>query len=245
MSDEGAGGESRCRGYPEGKQCPKPVHYVALALCKRCYEARRLTLKRAEQARQRAEAEAPPGVPVTPENPHPKYCPLCGHGLTAAQYRKTPEVQYDKHEHPARLKRELMADKTRASIAKRFGITEAILDTWIEKFPDMQAAVDAAETEDALLLEAAFVKALGDKDPQTGEYQGGDPGLLKMFLQDRHGFKDREPPIEEDPHEKLEKQVPIVLKLLKRLEDFADEPKEEGKPPGEGLPPDDDNERKH
>ena len=210
---------AKCRGFPEGKDCPEPMHYPILGLCVKCYRIRQNARVHADRERKKAEKEAagPPGVLVTPESGHAHNCPLCGQGITAQHYRRTPEVQYDESPHPFRLKRALAVNKSRASIAKRFGITESMLDTWIAQFPAMTAAAHAVDEEDEIIYEAAVVKARGTLNPKTGEFQGGDSGLLKMLLLVRHGIADRKPPITEDPHEKLEKAVPIVRDLLKKL----------------------------
>ena len=92
-----------------------------------------------------------------------------------------------------------------------------MLETWIEQFPAMTAAVHAVEEEDEILYEAAVVKAQGTENPKTGEFQGGDSGLLKMLVQIQHGITERKPPTDDDSAETLEKAVPIALKLLKEL----------------------------
>ena len=160
-----------------------------------------------------------PGVTPTEDHPHPHHCPLCGQGITRAHYRKAPKVQYDKRTHPIRLTRALAVNRPRRTIARRFGITEDDLELWIEQFPEMQAAVTAVEEEAGVLYEAAVAKALGAVDPDTGRYQGGDPQLLKMLLQTVHNIQDRKQSVEEDGAERLEKAVPIAMKLLKSLGD--------------------------
>ena len=213
----------KCKGFPTGTDCPNAVRSKKLGLCAACEMVRKRAIQR-DVERERAGAEAGSrhpagGVLVTPENPHPHECPLCGQGLTAKHYRETPAAQYDRKTHPLRLKRALAVDKSRASIARRFGITETTLEQWIEQFPEMKAAVDAVEEEDEILYEAAVMKALGPQS-QTGEFMGGDPALLKMTLEGRHRIKDRKPPAEEDPRESLEKLAPEARKLLRDLRDI-------------------------
>ena len=210
----------KCEGFPEGKVCGKAVQYIQCGLCKQCYERQRAAIARdAKVARMRADAAQVPGVTPTEDHPHPHHCPLCGQGITRAHYRKTPKVRYDKRTHPIRLTRALAVNRPRGTIARRFGITEDDLELWIEQFPEMQAAVTAVEEEAGVLYEAAVAKALGALDPDTGKYQGGDPQLLKMLLQVVHNIQDRKHSVEEDGAERLEKAVPIAMKLLKSLGD--------------------------
>ena len=210
----------KCQGFPEGKVCGRPAQYLGDRFCKRCYERRRAAIAReAKVARMRAAAAQVPGVTPTEDNPHPHHCPLCGQGITRAHYRKAPKVRYDKRTHPTRLARALSVNRPRAAIARRFGITEDTLEFWIDQFPEMRVAVTAAEEEAGVLYEAAVAKALGALDPDTGKYQGGDPQLLKMLLQTVHNIQDRKQSVEEDDAERLEKAVPIAMKLLKSLGD--------------------------
>ncbi len=211
----------KCQGFPAGKVCDRPVQYIWYGLCKQCYEKRRAAIAReAKAARMRADAAEAPGVTPTEDNSHPHHCPLCGQGITRAHYRKASKVRYDKRTHPIRLARALTINRPHAAIARRFGITEAELEFWIGQFPEMQAAVTAVEEEAGVLYEAAVAKALGAIDSETGRYQGGDTQLLKMLLQTVHNIQDRKRSSDDDPTERLEKVVPIAMKLLKSLGDF-------------------------
>ena len=211
----------KCQGFPAGKVCDRPVQYIRYGLCKQCYERRRAAIAReAKAARTRADVAQAPGVTPTEDHPHPHHCPLCGQGITRAHYRKAPKVRYDKRTHPIRLARALAVNRPRAAIARRFGITEEELDLWIEQFPEMRAAAESVEEEAEVLYEAAVSKALGHIDHETQRYQGGDPNLLKMLLQTVHNIQDRKRSSDDDPAQRLEKTVPIALKLLKSLDDF-------------------------
>ena len=220
-----------CVGFPTGTKCDSQAEYAVLRLCRTCYQRRRRHIGSADFKEDEAPPHfEPPGVRIIEdqdeENPnqHKKHaCPLCGQHITRAQARSDKAMHFNPDLHPIRLKRALAVNKTRSSIAKRFGITEDVLNTWIEQFPEMQAAESAVEEEDEILYEAAVVKALGTM-AKTGEYMGGDAQLLKLLIQYRHGITDRKPPAENDASENLKKMTTVAENLLKKFEGITEAP---------------------
>ena len=204
-----------CRGFPNGKVCDRPIEFAVQGLCRACYSAQFRYLKRVDRE---YPAEEPPARPfggfAEPRLPHE--CPCCGQPIPKGWARRNPALKYDRNYHPISLKRALAVHKSRATIAKRFGITEAILETWIEQFPEMTAAVHAVEAEAGILYEAAVNKALG-RQSESGGYRGGDTSLLMFLLLKRHRITERKPPAADDSAQTLEKAIPIALKLLKKL----------------------------
>ena len=222
-----------CVGFPTGTKCDSQAEYTVLRLCRTCYQRRRRHIGSSDFKEDEAPPHfEPPGVRIiedgdedkddgTPKQ-HPKHkCPLCGQHITRAQARSDKAMHFNPDLHPIQLKRALAVNKTRSSIAKRFGITEAALNTWIEQFPEMQAAADAVEAEDEVLYEAAVVKALGTR-AKTGEYMGGDAQLLKLLIQYRHGITDRKPPADNDAAENLKKMTTVAENLLKKFEGITE-----------------------
>ena len=194
--------------------CNRPIEFAVQGLCRACYSVQFRYLKRVDRE---YPAEPPArlfGEPAELRLPHE--CPCCGQPIPKGWARRNPALKYDRNYHPIRLKRALAVNKSRASIAKRFGITEVILETWIELFPEMQAAVDAVEEEGEILYEAAVNKARG-RQSESGGYRGGDTRLLKFLLEQHHGITDRKPPADDDSAETLKKAVPIAMRLLKEL----------------------------
>jgi len=131
------------------------------------------------------------------------------------------QTRFDPAKHAGIIYRCSLCGDDHEGIADRVGITVQTLHRWANEHEQVRTALEAGRDADSLLVEAAFRRALGDRD-EDGKYKGGDPGLLKFLLQTRLGY-DPARPLKRGAEAKAVKESELgsrlaeVTKLLESL----------------------------
>lgn len=68
------------------------------------------------------------------------------------------------------------------------GIPVAMLLTWLEIHPEMEQARARVAGRDLEILESLEATAIGERNPETGKYDKGNPALLMLLARTRLGM---------------------------------------------------------
>lgn len=97
-------------------------------------------------------------------------------------------VEFDPVVHPGIVYRLYSAGRGHDDVAAALGISGETLDGWLELHPELEEARIQAQAADAEILRSVMDHALGEVDPATGRYSGGNTTLLKFLAQTRLGM---------------------------------------------------------
>ena len=110
-------------------------------------------------------------------------------GVTRARAHGEPErIQYDPEPHPGIIKRLMLYGHARADVAAILGVSDSTIAGWFAKHPALDDCRIEAQMRGPDLVAAAYRLALGPYDEASGEYAGGDPGMMRFLLERKHGF---------------------------------------------------------
>ena len=147
------------------------------------------------------------------------------------------KIHYNEKVHPIIIRRMVFYGYDHADIANALGITEATLDRWFARYEDLQMARVEAQMKGPSLVEVAYRMAMGEYDPETGQYAGGSESMVKFLLERKHGFhkpNEKEVKAQEDVDANLRRVVervermaggpPRLRALAQALEDGGERP---------------------
>ena len=97
-------------------------------------------------------------------------------------------VRYDPKLHPDIVYRLFRLGLSLAEVAAAIGVTPEVMACWLETRPEMEAARKRARMRDAEVPRSIEDHAIGEKDPETGRYSGGNPKLLRLLAETRLGM---------------------------------------------------------
>ena len=96
-------------------------------------------------------------------------------------------VEFDCEHHPGIIERALRM-MTLEEAAAVVGIPVAMLLTWLEIHPELRDARARARAQDGEILESLEATAIGERNPETGKYEKGNPRLLMFLARTRLGM---------------------------------------------------------
>ena len=96
-------------------------------------------------------------------------------------------VEYNPAVHPGLVSRALrfLGVEEAAAVV---GIPAPMLRTWLEIHPEMEQARARVAGRDLEILESLEATALGERNPETGKYDKGNPALLMFLARTRLGM---------------------------------------------------------
>lgn len=136
-------------------------------------------------------------------------------------------VRFDPHSHPGIVYRLFATGRGHDDVAAALGISSLDLESWLETHPELEQARIRALACDAEILKSLEDHALGEKDPETGRYSGGNTTLLKFLAQTRLGMVVPKGPKGEEERfdgltpDQLKREAEVLRRRLSKVEGLA------------------------
>lgn len=144
-------------------------------------------------------------------------------------------VKFNAALHPGIVNRMSLMGRSPDEISAALGVSMATYTRWLEEYPEMAEARDAAEDADGVAVQSLHELVRGWRNPETGIRQPPNVAATIFWLKARQHWSDQPPPprpvlkVEELAQDKMAKHIDDLVGAVDRTKALP-APKEDDDP---------------